>query len=156
MALDKAKSYLKKWGLEDKVKVFDVSSATVALAAKALGTEEQRIAKTMSFDLGDQAILIVAAGDARIDNRKFKDHFKTKAKMIPLAEVEDRIGYDVGGVCPFGVKEGIEIFLDDSLKRFTTVYPACGTANSAVEISPQELHEVLPGSQWIDVCKDWE
>lgn len=131
MALDKAKSYLKKWGLEDKVKVFDVSSATVALAAKALGTEEQRIAKTMSFDLGDQAILIVAAGDARIDNRKFKDHFKTKAKMIPLAEVEDRIGYDVGGVCPFGVKEGIEIFLDDSLKRFTTVYPACGTANSA-------------------------
>lgn len=156
MALEKAKSYLRTWGLEDKVKVFDVSSATVALAAKALGTEEQRIAKTMSFDLGDEAILIVTAGDARVDNRKFKDHFKVKAKMIPQKDVEERIGYDVGGVCPFGVKEGIAIYLDDSLKRFTTVYPACGTANSAVEISPEQLHEVLPGSQWIDVCRDWQ
>lgn len=156
MAIEKAKAYLKPWGLDHKVREFDVSSATVELAAKALGTEEKRIAKTMSFDLGERAILIVTAGDARIDNRKYKDHFKTKAKMIPPSDVEERIGYDVGGVCPFGVNEGIEIYLDLSLQRFTTVFPACGTASSAVELTPEELHEVTPGSQWIDVCKDWQ
>lgn len=156
MSIEKAKAYLGSWGLEDQVREFDVSSATVELAAKALGTQEKRIAKTMSFHLGDRDILIVAAGDARIDNRKFKDFFKTKARMIPPHEVKERIGYDVGGVCPFGINPGISVYLDCSLKRFSTVFPACGTASSAVELSPDRLQEILPESQWVDVCKDWE
>lgn len=156
MSLERAKTYLKKWNLEDKVLEFDISTATVALAAKAAGTKEERIAKSISFDLGQKVILIVTAGDAKIDNRKFKDQFSTKARMLPLERVEEETGYDVGGVCPFGVKEGISIYLDISLQRFPTVFPACGTANSAVEVTPQELEKITPGSQWIDVCKGWE
>ena len=154
--MERAKTYLKNWDLDKKVLEFDISSATVALAARALGTQEERIAKTLSFDLGEKVILIVTAGDAKIDNRKFKDIFSTKARMLPLHRVEEEIGYDVGGVCPFGVNEGIPIYLDISMKRFPTIFPACGTASSAVELTPLELEEVTPGSLWIDVCKGWE
>lgn len=156
MSLERAKAYLKKWDLEDKVLEFESSSATVELAAKAAGTKEERIAKSISFDLGERVILVVTAGDAKIDNRKFKDQFSTKARMLPLHRVEEETGYDVGGVCPFGVKEGVSIYLDVSLERFPTVFPACGTANSAVELTPRKLAEVTPGSQWVDVCKGWE
>lgn len=156
MSLERAKEYLRKWGMEDRVMVFDISSATVALAAKAVGTQEARIAKTLSFDRGDHIILIVTSGDAKIDNRKFKDLFATKAKMLPASRVEEEVGYDVGGVCPFGVNEGIALYLDISMKRFPTIFPACGTSNSAVELTPRELEEILPGSQWIDVCANWE
>lgn len=156
MSVDKARMHLEKWNLGGRVEEFEVSSATVALAARALGTEEARIAKTISFDLGDRIILIVTAGDAKIDNRKFKDKFNTKARMLPRERVEEEIGYDVGGVCPFGVNPGIEIYLDESMRRFDTIFPAAGSASSCARLSPEELEMVVPGSQWIDVCKDWD
>ncbi len=153
MAIEKAKEYLKQFGLDSKIQEFDVSSATVELAAKALGTEEERIAKTLSFKLQDRAILIVCAGDTKIDNKKFKAEFQTKAKMIPKEDVEELIGHRVGGVCPFGINDGIDIYLDDSLKRFETVFPACGSSNSAIELSIDEIEKVVKFSKWIDVCK---
>lgn len=156
MSLERAKAHLKKWGFDKKVHEFDASSATVPLAARALGTKEERIAKTLSFDLGERIILIVTAGDAKIDNRKFRDFFSVKAKMLEVSRVEEEVGYDVGGVCPFGVNEGVDIFLDISLRRFPTIFPACGTASSAVELSPEELEKSTYESQWIDVCKGWE
>ncbi len=153
MAIEKAKEYLKQFELDTKVQEFEVSSATVELAAKALGTEEERIAKTLSFQLVDKAILIVCAGDAKIDNKKFKATYQTKAKMIQREDVEGIVGHAVGGVCPFGVNDGVEIFLDDSLKRFETVFPACGSANSAIELSIEELEKVVDFTKWVDVCK---
>lgn len=139
--------------MEDRIILFDVSSATVALAARALGCEECHIAKTLSFDVEGKTVLIVAAGDMKIDNRKFKELFHTKAKMLSPDEAEERTGHAVGGVCPFGVKDGVEIYLDESLRRFETVYPAAGTAASAVRLSPDELASFLPSASWIDVTK---
>lgn len=153
MSLERAEKYLEERGFADRIILFDVSSATVALAAQALGCEECRIAKTLSFDQDGKTVLVVAAGDARIDNHKYKETFHVKARMLPASEAEERTGHAVGGVCPFGVKDGVSIFLDVSLKRFDTVYPAAGTSSSAVRLSPAELEGLLPEASWIDVCK---
>lgn len=153
MAFEKAKEYLKQFGLENKVMEFDTSSATVELAAEAVGCEPARIAKTLSFKIEDSCILIVAAGDARIDNKKYKAQFHTKAKMLAFEEVGELTGHAVGGVCPFGVKDGVKVYLDESLKRFEIVYPACGSSNSAVELTLPELERASGCEAWIDVCK---
>lgn len=153
MSVEKVKEYLKDYGMADRVLVFDVSSATVDLAAQALGCEPGRIAKTMSFRIEDKVALIVAAGDEKIDNRKFKDRFHTKAKMLARDEVGALTGNEAGGVCPFGVPEGVEIYLDESLRRFDPVYPAAGSDNSAVRITPDELEQVCHPVGWVDVCK---
>lgn len=153
MAFEKAKEYLKQFGLEDRIMVFDTSSATVELAAEAVGCEPARIAKTLSFQVEDHCILIVAAGDARIDNKKYKAQFHTKAKMLAFEDVEELTGHAVGGVCPFGAKEGVTVYLDESLKRFETVYPACGSSNSAVKLTLPELEHASGCKAWIDVCK---
>ncbi len=155
MSTGKVKNYFKQWHLDDRIYEFDVSSATVLLAAQALNCQPERIAKTLSFMVNDQPLLIVTAGDARIDNPKFKSHFKTKAKMLKYEDTKSLIGHDVGGVCPFVVKEGVLVYLDISLKRFETVFPACGSANSAIELSIPELESHSHYSAWIDVCKDW-
>lgn len=154
MAIDRARAHLKKYGMEDKVLEFEQSSATVELAALALGVEGARIAKTLSYMVNDAPILIVAAGDVRIDNRKFKDAFHTKAKMLTAEQAETLIGHAVGGVCPFGINEGIKVYLDASLKRFETVYPACGSSNSAIELTIAELEETSGAVGWVDVAKD--
>ena len=156
MAIEKARKHLEKYGLSDRIREFNVSSATVALAAEALGTAEERIAKSLSFDLSGEAILVIAAGDRRIDNHKFKEEFKTKAKMLPFDEVEAKIGHAVGGVCPFGINEGVRVYLDSSLKEFETVFPACGSSNSAIELSIEELEKAAETNIWIDVCKKAE
>ena len=156
MAIDKVREYMKQFGKEQDIREFNESSATVELAAQALGCQPQRIAKTLSFQAGEQTVLIVAAGDCRIDNSLFKAVFHTKAKMLSAAQVEERTGHPVGGVCPFAVKEGVQIFLDESLKRFDTVYPACGSPNSAIELTIQELEQCCPGSSWVRVCKQLE
>lgn len=139
--------------MEERILEFDVSSATVELAAQAVGCEPERIAKTMSFLVNEEVILIVTAGDVKIDNKKYKQYFHAKAKMIPFEEVEGYIGHAPGGVCPFAVKEGVRTYLDESLKRFETVYPAAGSANSAVRLTPQELEQCIENVTWIDVCK---
>jgi prolyl-tRNA editing enzyme YbaK/EbsC (Cys-tRNA(Pro) deacylase) len=151
MSFEKAKAHLAKYSLCDRIKLFDVSSATVELAAAALGTKEERIAKSLSFMLPDGAILVIAAGDAKVDNRKFKEKFHAKAKMLDRDVVEEIIGHAVGGVCPFGVNEGVRVYLDKSLLRFDTVYPAAGTANSAVRLSPDELYLASEALEWVDV-----
>lgn len=156
MAIEKVRAYFAALGMEDRVREFPVSSATVELAAAALSCEPCRIAKTLSFLVGDSPVLVVAAGDARVSNPKFKSCFGVKAKMLPPEEVPERIGHAVGGVCPFAVKEGVMLCLDESLKRFATVFPACGSSNSAIELTIEELERVTPGSKWVDVCKDWE
>lgn len=156
MALEKVISYFDSVGLKDRVKVFDQSSATVELAALAVGCEPAHIAKTMSFLQGDNAILIVTAGDARIENKKYKALFHQKAKMIPWNDVESYIGHAPGGVCPFEIKEGVDTYLDVSLKRFETVYPAAGSDNSAVALSIEELEKHSNSKGWIDICKDWD
>lgn len=156
MAVERAKAHLRAHGLEDRVMEFDVSSATVELAAVAVGCEPAMIAKTLSFDVNGEAILIVAAGDARIDNPKYKAFFHAKAKMLAFEEVEARIGHAVGGVCPFGINEGCRVYLDESLRRFEIVYPACGTASSAVKLNLEELERASGSLGWIDVCKGWE
>ncbi len=153
MAIGKVREYFKEYGIEDRIQEFDVSSATVALAAEALHCEEGRIAKTLSFHLGDRVILIVAAGDRKIDNQKYKARFGAKAKMLAFEEAEPLTGHAVGGVCPFAVKEGVETYLDVSLRRFETVYPACGSANSAIELTPEELERYSECVEWVDVCK---
>lgn len=153
MSIEKVKNYFKTKGIDGRIQEFDISSATVPLAAKALHCEESRIAKTLSFHVGEKVVLIVAAGDARIDNAKYKAQFKTKAKMLSFDEAEPLIGHAVGGVCPFAVNEGVEVYLDLSLKRFNTVFPACGSSNSAIELSLQELEEYSGFIKWIDVCK---
>ena len=139
--------------MEARIKEFDVSSATVELAAKAVGTEGARIAKTLSFMLQDGPILIVAAGDARIDNPKFKAKFHLKAKMLTPDEVLEMVGHPVGGVCPFGINDGVQVYLDESLKRFETVFPAVGSASSAIELNLEELYKYSNAIEWVDVCK---
>ncbi len=153
MSFLKAKENLQKYGLENKIMEFTVSSATVKEAAKAIDCKEEEIAKTLSFIVSDHPILIVVAGDSKIDNSKFKREFHTKAKMIPFDQVENLIGHAVGGVCPFGVNEGVTVYLDDSLKRFEVIYPACGSANSAVKLSLDELENASNYQKWVDVCK---
>lgn len=153
MSIEKVKAYFKNYGMEDRVMEFDVSSATVELAAQALSCEPQRIAKTLSFLVDGHAVLIVAAGDARIDNHKYKEQFGKKAKMLSPDEVVELVGHAVGGVCPFAVKEGTEVYLDASLKRFETVFPACGSSNSAIELTIPELEKYSGFLEWIDVCK---
>ncbi len=153
MSLEKVKSYFKNFNMDKRIIVLDSSSATVELAAKALGVEEARIAKTLSFLVDENPVLIVTAGDAKIDNKKYKEKFHTKAKMIPFDFVEKYIGHTPGGVCPFGVGENIEIYLDNSLKRFQTVFPAAGSSNSAIELNMSELEKYSNSKEWIDVCK---
>ena len=153
MSFEKAKKYLKEYGLEKNVMEFKVSSETVEDAAIAVGCKEEEIAKTLSFIVDDKPILIVVAGDCKIDNTKYKAEFHKKAKMIPFSDVENLIGHSVGGVCPFGIKEGVTVYLDDSLKRFDTIYPACGSQNSAVKLTIEELEKASNYEKWIDVCK---
>jgi prolyl-tRNA editing enzyme YbaK/EbsC (Cys-tRNA(Pro) deacylase) len=156
MAIEQVRTYLKQYGVEEKILEFDVSSATVELAAAALNCEPQRIAKTLAFMVDGRAVLVVAAGDAKIDNPKYKAQFGTKAKMLSPNETELLVGHAVGGVCPFAVKEGVEVYLDVSLKRFETVFPACGSANSAIELRIPELEKYSGFVSWIDVCKGYE
>ena len=151
MAIDKVKQFFKQYKLEDKIIEFDESSATVELAAKALHTEGKRIAKTMSFRLKDRFILIILAGDAKISNSKYKAFFHEKAHMLKFDEVESIIGHPPGGVCPFAINDGIDVYLDESLKRFKTVFPACGSTNSAIELTIEELEKYSNYKEWIDV-----
>ena len=153
MAIEKVREYFKKFGIEGRIQEFSVSSATVELAAQALGVEGARIAKSMSFKVDDKAILIIAAGDVKIDNKKFKAQFHTKAKMLSPDEVSALIGHAVGGVCPFAVNDGVSTYLDESLRRFATVFPACGSSNSAIELTVPELEKYSNFTQWVDVCK---
>ena len=153
MSIERVRRYFAGLGLEEKVLEFQVSSATVALAALALGCEECRIAKTLSFHQGEKVVLIVTAGDVKIDNAKYKGTFGLKAKMLAFEEAEPLIGHAVGGVCPFAVNEGVEVWLDESLRRFDTVFPACGSANSAIELTPAELERYSGCLGWVDVTK---
>lgn len=153
MAIDKVREYFRQYGMEERIREFDVSSATVELAAQALSCAPARIAKTLSFLVGEEPVLIVAAGDVKIDNGKYKKQFGTKAKMLAPDQVEELVGHAIGGVCPFGVKEGVQVYLDESLKRFETVFPACGSANSAIELTIPELERYAGEKGWIDVCK---
>jgi len=153
MSIQKVKDYFRTFGMEAQVRELQDSSATVELAAQALGCAPQRIAKTMSFSVAGAPILIVTAGDVKIDNAKYKSHFGVKAKMLTVEEVEQQIGHGVGGVCPFAINDGITVYLDESLKRFQTVFPACGSANSAIELTIPQLEKYSNYRQWIDVCK---
>ena len=153
MSIDRARTHLAAVGLEDRIMEFAQSSATVELAAQAVGCEPARIAKTLSFHVGDRVALILIAGDARIDNRKFKDRFHAKAKMLGADEAEPLIGHAVGGVCPFGVNECCDVYLDESLRRFDVVYPAAGTAASAVRLTIPELQHACAPCEWVDVSK---
>ena len=153
MSIEKARAWLEGFGVADRIREFDVSSATVDLAAAALGVDGARIAKTLSFKIGEGAVLIVAAGDARIDNRKFKESFGCKAKMLSPEEVLQLVGHPVGGVCPFGINEGVPVWLDESLRRFESVYPACGSANSAIPLTPEELYRISAAEGWVAVCR---
>ena len=156
MAIERVRAYFAQFGMEGRILEFDVSSATVELAAVAVGCEGKRIAKTMSFLVNDEPILIVTAGDAKIANPKFKGTFHVKAKMIPYEQVEALIGHGVGGVCPFAIQAGVKVYLDVSLKRFQTVFPAAGSENSAIELTMDELEQYANAIGWVDVCKDWE
>ena len=156
MSIERVRKYLQKWNMQDRIQEFDVSSATVELAAQALNVEGARIAKTLSYLVDGGAILVVAAGDIRVDNRKFKDAFHTKAKMLTADQAAEMIGHAVGGVCPFGVNEGVKVYLDESLKRFETVFPAAGSSNSAIELTIRELERFSASLGWVDVCKAWQ
>ena len=153
MSIEKVRAYFTTLGIEKRILEFDVSSATVELAAKAVGTEGKRIAKTLSFLVRDKAVLVVTAGDAKIDNKKYKAFFGAKAKMLSPEQVTELIGHAVGGVCPFAVNEGVDVYLDESLKRFETVFPACGSSNSAIELTIPELEKYSGFKEWVDVCK---
>lgn len=153
MSIEKVKNYFKKFGLENRIIEFDTSSATVELAAAALHCQPERIAKSLSFLLKEKAIIIVTAGDVKIDNKKFKEIFETKAKMIEKDRVEELIGHKVGGVCPFAIKDDVDVYLDESLKRFETVFPACGSSNSAIEMTIKELEKYSNYKSWVDVAK---
>ena len=155
MSIDRVRTYFRQYDMEDRIQEFPVSSATVELAAAALNCKPQRIAKTLSFLVGGHAVLVVAAGDARIDNAKYKARFGTKARMLSLEEAETMTGHAVGGVCPFAVNQGAEVYLDQSLKRFETVFPACGSATSAIELSIPELEQYSGYVDWVDVCKGY-
>ena len=156
MSLDRAREYFRRWNVADRMMEFQTSSATVELAAIAVGCEPARIAKTLSFRVEGRCILVVTAGDARIDNKKFKSRFNVKARMLAPEETEPLIGHEIGGVCPFGVNPGVETYLDQSLRRFTSVFPACGSANSAIELTPAELELFSAAVEWVDICKDWQ
>jgi len=156
MSVERVKEYFRGKGIEERVLEFDVSSATVELAAKALRCEGKRIAKTLSFHVGDRVILIVTAGDAKIDNQKYKSQFGAKARMLSCDEAELLTGHPVGGVCPFAVNDGVDVYLDQSLRRFETVFPACGSSNSAIELTAEELEEHSDSLGWVDVCKGWK
>ena len=156
MSIERVRTFFKTYNMEDRILEFDVSSATVELAAQAVGCEPARIAKSLSFLVDDHAIIIVTAGDAKIDNPKYKAQFAKKAKMLSPEEVTALIGHAVGGVCPFGINDGVEVYLDESLKRFETVFPACGSSNSAIELSIPELERYSGFLTWIDVCKGWQ
>ena len=153
MSIEAVRSYLKRWNADERIVEFPVSSATVELAAQAAGCEPARIAKTLSFLVNDHAILIVTAGDMKIDNAKYKANFHTKAKMLSPEQVVEMVGHAVGGVCPFGIKDGVEVYLDMSLKRFRTVFPAAGSSNSAIEVTMEELEKYSGSRNWIDACK---
>ena len=153
MSFEKAKNHLTEYNLQSKIMQFEVSSATVKEAAVAVGCKEAEIAKTLSFVIGESPILIVVAGDCKIDNGKYKARFSTKAKMIAFEDVERLVGHAVGGVCPFGINDGVKVYLDSSLKRFQKVYPACGSSNSAVEMTLSQLEQASRFEEWIDVCK---
>ncbi len=156
MAINKVRSYFAQWNMEERIREFEVSSATVELAAQALNCEGKRIAKSLSFLGKDGCILVVTAGDAKVDNGKFKATFQMKAKMLSASQVEEMVGHAVGGVCPFAIKEEVRVYLDNSLKRFATVFPACGSSNSAIELTISELEQYSNAVEWVDVCKDWE
>lgn len=153
MAIDKVREYFRQYGMEERIREFSASSATVALAAQALCCEPQRIAKTLSFLVHEQPVLIVTAGDVKIDNAKYKKQFGAKAKMLSKEQVSEMIGHAVGGVCPFAVNEGVKVYLDESLKRFETVFPACGSSNSAIELTIPEMEKYAGEEGWVDVCK---
>lgn len=152
MSIERVRAFMRERNMEERILEFDVSSATVALAAEAVGCEPARIAKTLSFMVDGGAVLVVAAGDARVDNARFKAQFHTKAKMLTPDEAVALVGHAVGGVCPFAINDGVKVYLDESLKRFETVFPACGSANSAIELTLPEL-ESLSGGTWVHVCK---
>ncbi len=156
MSIEKVRAYFSEYGVEDKVIELDESSATVELAAKALGTEGCRIAKTLSFMVNEAPILIVTAGDVKIDNKKYREEYGVKAKMLSPDTVTELIGHAVGGVCPFAVNDGVKVYLDESLKRFETVFPACGSGNSAIELTIAELEKYSDYTKWVDVCKPRE
>lgn len=155
MSIEKVKAFFTQYGMENRIKEFDVSSATVELAAAALKCEPCRIAKTLSFMAENKPILIVAAGDAKVDNQKYKAQFGTKAKMLKPEEALSLVGHAVGGICPFAVNQDVLVYLDISLKRFDTVFPACGSSNSAIELTIAELEKYSSYLSWIDVCKGW-
>lgn len=157
MSIERVRAYFEGLGIADRIREFDVSSATVELAAAAVGVEGARIAKSLSFKLAERPIIIVAAGDAKVDNGRYKARFHTKAKMLTHEEAHQMIGHDVGGVCPFALPEGVEVYLDVSLKRFATVFPAAGSSNSAIELSCGELEQYASHFvDWVDVCKAWQ
>lgn len=156
MAIEKVREYFRQFDMESRIQEFDVSSATVELAAAALNCEGKRIAKTLSFMVEGSPILIVTAGDTKIDNPKYKAKFSAKAKMLTPEEAETLIGHAVGGVCPFAVNEGVTVYLDESMKRFETMFPACGSSNSAIELTIEELEKYSGFKEWINVCKGWE
>lgn len=156
MSIEKVRAYFRSFGMENRILEFPVSSATVELAAKALNCEGCRIVKTLSFNVGGKAVLICAAGDAKIDNAKYKAQFKVKAKMLSHEEAAEMIGHAVGGVCPFAVNEGVAVYLDESMKRFETVFPAAGSSNSAIELTIPEMETYSGYTAWINVCKAWQ
>lgn len=156
MSLVSVRNYFKKWNMEDRIQEFPISSATVEEAAVAVGCQEKEIAKTMAFKIEDKVILIVMAGDAKIDNPKYKAQYHKKAAMVKGDEVEEITGHPVGGVCPFAISEDIAVYLDKSLQRFEHVYPACGSKNSAIRLSLNELEVYSNCKEWVDVCKGWE
>ena len=156
MSIQKVRAYFQEKGIADRIREFDVSSATVELAAVAVGVEGARIAKSLSFKVEDKPIIVVVAGDAKVDNSRYKAQFHTKAKMLTQEEAHEWIGHDVGGVCPFALPEDVKVYLDVSLKRFETVFPAAGSSNSAVEMTCDELERYASNFvEWVDVCKGW-
>ncbi len=156
MSIGKVRSYFAQFGMEDRILEFPVSSATVELAAQALNCEPCRIVKTLSFQVGEKAVLICAAGDAKVDNARYKARFGVKAKMLSHDAAAEKIGHAVGSVCPFAVNEGVEVYLDESMKRFATVFPAAGSSNSAIELTVAELERFSGYTAWVDVCKAWK
>lgn len=156
MAIEKVQEYFRAFGMEERIIVTKESSATVELAAQAVGVEPARIAKSLTFKVQEKPVMVVAAGDARVDNKKYKTFFGVKAKMLTAEEVLEFIGHAVGGVCPFAIPENVDVYLDESMKRFETVFPACGSGNSAIELTLEELEKYSGSKGWINVCKDIE
>lgn len=156
MAIERVKEYFRQFDMEGRIIELQESSATVELAAQALGCEPARIAKSLSFMVNDNPILVISAGDVKVDNSKYKAQFGTKAKMLTAQEAETLVGHAVGGVCPFGINEGVTVYLDESLKRFNTVFPACGSGNSAIELTIPEMEQYSGYEEWVDVCKPRE